>query len=119
MNRISAIPSFFFFFQAEDGIRDPPRRRQARDSLPDHALGWDLGRARDRPREPQRRARGALPAGAARGRGRVSAFARATAPFARRLLRVTGVDPLGAYQLLRAADEDGPEPAPGQFLMLA
>jgi len=60
-----------------------------------------------------------MPAGAARGRDSVSGFARATAPFARRLLRVTGVDPLGAYQLLRAADEDGPEPAPGQFLMLA
>ena len=49
----------------------------------------------------------------------MSGFARATAPFARRLLRVTGVDPLGAYQLLQAADEEGPEPAPGQFLMLA
>src|SRR5207244_6097802 len=76
-------------------------------------------RARDRPREPKRRAGGALPAGAARGRDSVSAFARATAPFARRLLSVTGVDPLGAYQLLRAADDEGPEPAPGQFLMLA
>jgi dihydroorotate dehydrogenase electron transfer subunit len=49
----------------------------------------------------------------------VSGFARATAPFARRLLRVSGVDPLGAYELLRVADDDAPEPAPGQFLMLA
>ena len=49
----------------------------------------------------------------------MSGFARATAPFARRLLRVTGVDPLGAYELLRAADPHGPEPSPGQFLMLA
>ena len=49
----------------------------------------------------------------------MSEFARATAPFARRPLEVTGVDPLGAYKLLRVADDDGPEPAPGQFLMLA
>jgi NAD(P)H-flavin reductase len=41
------------------------------------------------------------------------------APFARRLLRVSGVDRLGAYVLLRVADPDGPEPEPGQFAMLA
>jgi dihydroorotate dehydrogenase electron transfer subunit len=41
------------------------------------------------------------------------------APFARRLLEVTGVQELGAYQLLRVADPGGPEPEPGQFAMLA
>jgi NAD(P)H-flavin reductase len=40
------------------------------------------------------------------------------ARFARRALTVTGVDPLGAYVVLRVADP-GPEPAPGQFAMLA
>ncbi|HTA36422.1 MAG TPA: dihydroorotate dehydrogenase electron transfer subunit [Solirubrobacteraceae bacterium] len=43
----------------------------------------------------------------------------ALAPFGRRLLRVSGVDELGAYRLLRAGDPDGPAPAPGQFAMLA
>jgi NAD(P)H-flavin reductase len=41
------------------------------------------------------------------------------APFGRRALTVTGVQELGAYRVLRAADPDGPEPAPGQFAMLA
>ena len=41
------------------------------------------------------------------------------APFARRLLTVTANEDLGAYRLLRVADPDGPEPAPGQFSMLA
>jgi dihydroorotate dehydrogenase electron transfer subunit len=41
------------------------------------------------------------------------------AHFARRLLRVTGIDELGAYRVLRVADPDGPEPEPGQFAMLA
>jgi dihydroorotate dehydrogenase electron transfer subunit len=41
------------------------------------------------------------------------------APFARRLLTVMAMDQLGAYQVLRVADPDGPEPAPGQFAMLA
>jgi len=41
------------------------------------------------------------------------------APSARRLLRVTGMDELGAYRVLRVADPDGPEPEPGQFAMLA
>jgi dihydroorotate dehydrogenase electron transfer subunit len=40
------------------------------------------------------------------------------APFARRLLRVTGMDELGAYRVLRASDPEGPEPEPGQFAML-
>ena len=44
---------------------------------------------------------------------------RTTAPFGRRLLRVVGVDDLGAYRVLRIADPDGPEPEPGQFAMLA
>jgi dihydroorotate dehydrogenase electron transfer subunit len=43
----------------------------------------------------------------------------ALAPFGARSLRVTGVDELGAYRLLRVSDPDGPEPAPGQFAMLA
>jgi dihydroorotate dehydrogenase electron transfer subunit len=41
------------------------------------------------------------------------------APFGRRLLRVTGNDQLGAYRVLRVADSLGPEPAPGQFAMIA
>jgi dihydroorotate dehydrogenase electron transfer subunit len=43
---------------------------------------------------------------------------RQTAPFGRRLLTVTGTDELGAYRVLRVAD-DGPAPQPGQFAMLA
>jgi dihydroorotate dehydrogenase electron transfer subunit len=42
-----------------------------------------------------------------------------TAPFARRRLTVTGVDQLGAYTVIRAADVNGPAPQPGQFAMLA
>jgi dihydroorotate dehydrogenase electron transfer subunit len=46
-----------------------------------------------------------------------------TAPFARRLLRVAGMDELGAYRVLRVADPDGGGraliPKPGQFAMLA
>jgi NAD(P)H-flavin reductase len=41
------------------------------------------------------------------------------APFGRRALTVTGVQELGAYRVLRAADPDGPQAAPGQFAMLA
>ncbi len=41
------------------------------------------------------------------------------APFGRRLLTVTGIEELGAYRVLRVADPDGPEPAPGQFAMIA
>jgi NAD(P)H-flavin reductase len=41
------------------------------------------------------------------------------APLARRRLQITGVDLLGAYVVLRAADPDGPQPQPGQFAMLA
>ncbi len=41
------------------------------------------------------------------------------APFGRRQLTVTGIDELGAYRVLRAADPDGPAPDPGQFAMLA
>jgi dihydroorotate dehydrogenase electron transfer subunit len=40
------------------------------------------------------------------------------APFARRLLSVTGMDELGAYRVLRVAD-DGPAAEPGQFAMIA
>jgi NAD(P)H-flavin reductase len=40
------------------------------------------------------------------------------APFGRRLLNVVGSDELGAYRVLRVAD-DGPPAAPGQFAMLA
>jgi NAD(P)H-flavin reductase len=41
------------------------------------------------------------------------------APFARRLLEVTGMQELGAYRVLRVADPAGPEPEPGQFAMIA
>jgi NAD(P)H-flavin reductase len=41
------------------------------------------------------------------------------APFGRRLLRVTAVERLGAYRVLRVADPDGPEVQPGQFAMIA
>jgi dihydroorotate dehydrogenase electron transfer subunit len=41
------------------------------------------------------------------------------APFARRLLTVSGVQELGAYLVLRVHDPDGPEPQAGQFSMLA
>jgi dihydroorotate dehydrogenase electron transfer subunit len=41
-----------------------------------------------------------------------------TAPFGRRALRVTGMDEIGAYRVLRVADP-GPEPEPGQFAMIA
>jgi dihydroorotate dehydrogenase electron transfer subunit len=42
-----------------------------------------------------------------------------TAPFGRRLLTVTANEQLGSYRVLMAADPDGPEPAAGQFAMLA
>jgi dihydroorotate dehydrogenase electron transfer subunit len=42
-----------------------------------------------------------------------------TAPFARRLLRVTGMEQLGAYRVLRVADPHAPAPQPGQFAMLS
>jgi dihydroorotate dehydrogenase electron transfer subunit len=60
-----------------------------------------------------------VPAGAARGRDGVRKQGFPGAPFARRLLRVAGMDVLGAYRVLRVADPDGPQPAPGQFAMLA
>jgi dihydroorotate dehydrogenase electron transfer subunit len=42
------------------------------------------------------------------------------APFGRRLLTVTGMQELGeVYRVLTVADPDAPEPAPGQFAMLA
>jgi NAD(P)H-flavin reductase len=44
---------------------------------------------------------------------------RPVAPFGRRLLRVTANEELGAYRVLKAADPEGPEPAAGQFAMLA
>ncbi|MGI8729782.1 MAG: dihydroorotate dehydrogenase electron transfer subunit [Solirubrobacteraceae bacterium] len=44
---------------------------------------------------------------------------RVRAPFGRRLVAVTGVEDVGAYRVLHAADSDGPTPWPGQFYMLA
>ncbi|HXC45352.1 MAG TPA: dihydroorotate dehydrogenase electron transfer subunit [Solirubrobacteraceae bacterium] len=44
---------------------------------------------------------------------------RIAAPFGRRLLRITANEALGAYRVLKAADPDGPQPAAGQFAMLA
>jgi NAD(P)H-flavin reductase len=41
------------------------------------------------------------------------------ASLARRLLRVSANEALGAYRVLRVADADAPEPQPGQFAMLA
>jgi dihydroorotate dehydrogenase electron transfer subunit len=41
------------------------------------------------------------------------------APFGRRLVKVTGIDRLGAYRVLRVADAGAPEPQPGQFAMIA
>jgi NAD(P)H-flavin reductase len=56
----------------------------------------------------------------------VSAWTAASAPFARRLLQVTGMQRLGPYHVLRAVDPDGPlggrggaNLVPGQFAMLA
>jgi NAD(P)H-flavin reductase len=46
----------------------------------------------------------------------------ANTPFGRRLLKVIGMDELGAYRVLRVAEPDGPGacvPRPGQFTMLA
>ncbi len=46
--------------------------------------------------------------------------AASAAPFARRLLTVTGMVELGdVYRVMTVADPDAPEPAPGQFAMLA
>jgi len=44
---------------------------------------------------------------------------RPLAPLGRRARRVTANDGVGAYRVLRVDDGDGPEPAPGQFYMLA
>jgi dihydroorotate dehydrogenase electron transfer subunit len=44
---------------------------------------------------------------------------RIQAPFGRRRVAVTGVDDVGAYRVVHAADPDGPAPWPGQFYMLA
>jgi len=44
---------------------------------------------------------------------------RVQAPFGRRRVAVTGVDDVGAYRVVHAADPDGPVPWPGQFYMLA
>ncbi|HEX3512321.1 MAG TPA: hypothetical protein VHT27_14625, partial [Solirubrobacteraceae bacterium] len=41
------------------------------------------------------------------------------APFARRELRVTANEQLGAYRVLRVAAPEGDPPAPGQFAMIA
>jgi len=42
-----------------------------------------------------------------------------TAPFGRRLCRVSESKPSGGYHLFSLVDEEGPEPQPGQFYMLA
>src|SRR5204863_216056 len=44
---------------------------------------------------------------------------RTLAPLGRRLVSITGAEPVGAYRLLRCADPAGPAPRPGQFTMLA
>jgi dihydroorotate dehydrogenase electron transfer subunit len=52
-------------------------------------------------------------------RASVSDWRAAPASPERRLLTVLGVEPLGAYRLLRVADVETPEPRPGQFAMIA
>lgn len=42
-----------------------------------------------------------------------------TAPLGRRLCEVSGSKPSGGYRLFSLIDEQGPEPLPGQFYMLA
>lgn len=50
----------------------------------------------------------------------MNAGRRTPAPFGRRLCEVTASEPVGAYRLISALDEDGPRnPRPGQFYMLA
>ncbi len=49
----------------------------------------------------------------------MSDWSSAPAPLERRLLTVLGVEPLGAYRVLRVADVETPEPQPGQFAMIA
>ncbi|HEV2973370.1 MAG TPA: dihydroorotate dehydrogenase electron transfer subunit [Solirubrobacteraceae bacterium] len=49
----------------------------------------------------------------------MSDWSAAPAPLERRLLTVLGVEPLGAYRVLRVADVETPEPCPGQFAMIA
>jgi NAD(P)H-flavin reductase len=49
----------------------------------------------------------------------VSAGLRPVAPFGRRACRVTANDAVGAYRVVLVDDAGGPEPAPGQFYMLA
>ena len=44
---------------------------------------------------------------------------RPRSPLGRRACRVTANDGVGAYRVLRVDDAGGPEPAPGQFYMLA
>ncbi len=49
----------------------------------------------------------------------MSGWSAAPAAPERRLLTVLGVEPLGAYRVLRVADVETPEPRPGQFAMIA
>ena len=44
---------------------------------------------------------------------------RPLAPFGRRIAPITAAERHGAYVVLRCADLEGPDPAPGQFYMLA
>jgi dihydroorotate dehydrogenase electron transfer subunit len=44
---------------------------------------------------------------------------RVLAPFGRRRCEVVANEPSGGYRIVSALDADGPEPAPGQFYMLA
>lgn len=44
---------------------------------------------------------------------------RTQAPFGRRLCEVADTRPAGGYRMFTLVDEEGPEPAPGQFYMLA
>ena len=57
-----------------------------------------------------------MTAGAARG---VGLGERVTAPFGRRLCEVTRNIPSGGYRIFSLLDPAGPDPAAGQFYMLA
>src|SRR5204862_3361933 len=102
-------------------VRDPQRRRRARDPVHHDDHRRKCGAARD-PRPEERRSRGAPAAGAPprAGGGRAGVSRRTLAPFGRRTAEVTGVEEVGAYAVISACDDHGPgDPRPGQFYMLS
>ena len=90
-------------------LRDPHRRRPSRDPLRDDDDRRHCGRPRDR-RQDRGRRRRPLPAGDPRPReGEAAAM---TAPFGRRLCKVTESRDSGGYRLFSLLDTEGPEPEP-------